>query len=122
MRRAFVALLLLMEPLHFAVETLRVLPTIAYRGLAAAFELGVHAVVAVTCAAAASVFWNGGADARRLLVFAVIAAVGRTVQSVYWSVLPNDTPPGDEAFVVFVAVLVGVAVLTMGWRSAPKAP
>jgi hypothetical protein len=62
MRRSVVTLLLLLEPLHFGFEASRVPSTIAYRGIVAAIELGGHAVVAVACAGAALVFWNGGPD------------------------------------------------------------
>jgi hypothetical protein len=112
MRRSLVALLLLLEPMRFAVELSRVLSTIAYRGPAAAIELGLHAIIAVVCAGAALAFWNGGADASRLVTFAAVIAVTRAVQSEYWSFLPNDTRPGDQLYLALVAVLFGgIAVL-----------
>jgi hypothetical protein len=111
MVRMFVALLLFLEPLHFAAEALAVLPTIAYRGPAAVVELVVHGIVAAVCAAAGFALWNASPDASRLAAVAVVAAVGRVIQSLYWSALPNNTRPGDEPIVAAVAIAVGVIVL-----------
>jgi hypothetical protein len=120
MRRFLVTLLLLLEPLHFALEALRVFSTIAFRGLVAAMELGAHAVITVLCAGAALAFWNGGPDARRLVTIAVIASVARGIQSVYWSSLPDDTRPGEELYVALTAVVFGAVTLAMGWlKPAP---
>ena len=46
MIRVVAALLLIWEPLNFAVEALTALPTIVYRGWMAATELAAHGVVA----------------------------------------------------------------------------
>ena len=118
MRRLVVALLLFLEPLHFAMEALSVLPTLAYRGGMAGGELLVHGMVAALCTAGALALWNGAIDARRLATIAVAAAVARRIQSLYWSSLPDNTRPGDELFAAAVAVLVGgVAVLIIRQRS-----
>ena len=111
MRCSLVTLLLLLEPLHFALVASRVLSTIAYRGLVAWLELGAHAVVAVLCVGAAAAFWNSGPGARRFVTFAVIASVARTIQSVYWSSLPDDTRPGDELYIALIAMVIGAVVL-----------
>lgn len=111
MLRMLAALLLFLEPLHFAAEALAVLPTIAYRGLTAVIELVVHGILAAVCAAAGLALWNASPDASRLATIAVIVAVGRVVQSLYWSVLPNNTRPGDEPIVAAVAIAAGVIVL-----------
>jgi len=117
MRRSVVTLLLLLEPLHFGFEASRVLSTIAYRGIVAAIELGAHAVVAVACAGAALLFWNGGQDARRFVTIAAVASVTRTIQSVYWSVLPDDTRPGDELIVALTALTIGTLTIVLVWIS-----
>lgn len=113
MAESAIALLLFLEPLHFASEALTVLPTIAYRGAAAAVELVVHGLVAALCAAAGLSLWNGSPDARRLATAAIVAAIGRTLQSLYWSALPNDTRPGDEPIVAAIAIGVGIIALVL---------
>jgi hypothetical protein len=113
MARLLVALLLFLEPLHFASEALAVLPTIAYRGVAALFELVVHGIIASVCAAAGLSLWNGSPDAPRIATVAVIAAVGRVMQSLYWSALPHNTRPGDEPVVAAMVLAAGIIALLL---------
>jgi hypothetical protein len=101
------------EPLRFAGEALRVLPSIGYRGPLAGLELLVHGLIAALSATAGFALWNRTPDARRIATIAVIALMARAVQSVYWSVLPNSTMPGDEAWVSGVAVLIGIVILVV---------
>lgn len=111
MIRVVAALLLLWEPLNFAVEAITVLPTIAYRGWVPAVELAAHGAVAALAVAGGLALWNRTPDARRLASMAIIVSVARNVQSLYWSALPNATPPGDEPLTAGIAVLVGVVAL-----------
>ena len=111
MLRIVSVLLIAWEPLRFAGEALRVLPSIGYRGALAGVELLVHGLVAALSATAGFALWNETPDARRIATIAVIALMGRAVQSVYWSVLPNSTKPGDEAWTAGVAVLIGMVLL-----------
>jgi hypothetical protein len=113
MAKSAIALLLFLEPLHFASEALAVLPTIVYRGVTAVVELVVHGAVAAVCAAAGLSLWNESPDAARIATVAIVAAVGRTIQSLYWSALPNDTRPGDEPFMAAIAIGVGVIALLL---------
>lgn len=106
------------EPLRFAGEALRVLPSIGYRGAIAGVELLVHGLVAALSAGAGFALWNGTPDARRIATIAMIALMARAVQSVYWSVLPNSTVPGDEASTAGVAVVVGMVMLAVIRRKA----
>lgn len=109
--RIVAVLLVFFEPLRFASEALRVLRTIADRGALAGFELAVHGAIAALCAAAGLALWNGSPDGRRLAMLAVTTSVARVVQSLYWSTLPNDTPPGDQWFVLAMALTAGAAAL-----------
>ena len=103
-------LLLVWEPLNFAVRGLQVLPTLAYRCWAASLELGAHGLIAAFCAAAGMMLWNGAADARRLAQVAIVVSVARVLQSVYWSALPNDTVPGQEWIQAAAATAIGITL------------
>ena len=103
-------LLLLWEPLNFALEALAVLPTIQYRGVLPAVELGAHGAVAAWCAAAGTALLNDRSFARRLALTAIGVAALRSLQSLYWSVLPHNSAPGDETFAT-AAVLVIAAIM-----------
>lgn len=111
--RVVAALLLLWEPLNFALEALTVLPTIVYRGWVPALELAAHGAVAALTAAGGLALWNRTPDARRIATMAIIAAVARNIQSLYWSALPSATPPGDEPLTAGIALLVGAVALAM---------
>jgi hypothetical protein len=111
MLRVVALLLIVWEPLRFAGEALRVLPSIGYRGAIAGVELLVHGLVAALSAGAGFALWNGTPDARRIATIAVIVLMARAVQSVYWSALPNSTRPGDEAWTAGAAVVVGMVML-----------
>jgi hypothetical protein len=121
MLRIVSVLLIAWEPLRFAGEALRVLPSIGYRGAIAGVELLLHAVVAALSAGAGFALWNGTPDARRIATIAVIVMMARAVQSVYWSVLPNSTKPGDEVWTAGVALVVGIVMLAVV-RKHPDAP
>jgi hypothetical protein len=122
MLRLIAGLLMLLEPLRFAAESLMVFGTLAYRGLPAAVELIAHAAVAALCAAAGLALWNGAPDSRRLGMLAVAVSVLRTAQSLYWSVLPANTRPGDEPLIlgstVLISLLAMLVIKTQGARAA----
>ena len=113
MIRVVAALLLVWEPLNFAVEASAVLPTIVYRGWMAATELAAHAVVAAVATSAALALWNTTASARRLASIAIVLSVARTIQATWWSALPSATVPGSESLLVLVTVLIGAICLTI---------
>ena len=113
MIRVVAALLLVWEPLNFAVEASAVLPTIVYRGWMPATELAAHAVVAAVATSAALALWNTTASARRLASIAIVLSVARTIQATWWSALPNASVPGSEPVTISVALLVAAAVLTL---------
>ena len=109
--RLVAALLLLWEPLSFAVEALTVLPTIAYRGWQAGLELTCHGIVAALAASGGLALLNRPANAGTLATIAIVASTARTVQSVYWSALPTATAPGDEPLIAAIALVVGLCAL-----------
>ena len=108
MIRAVALLLLLWEPLNFAVEALNVLPTIAHRGWLPALELAAHALVAALAASAGLALLNRTPSARTLALLAIAAALVRTLQSIYASTLPSQTPPGQEPLLAAVAVTIAI--------------
>lgn len=122
MLRIVSLLLIAWEPLRFAGEALRVLPSIGYRGTIAGVELLVHGLVAALSAGAGFALWNAAPDARRIATIAVIVLMARAVQSLYWSVLPNNVMPGDEAYAVGLPVVIGAMMLFVIRRSTPKHP
>ena len=113
-----VALLLLLEPMHFAMEALRVLPTLAYRGAVAIVELVVHALVAALATAGALGLINHSPVATRVATAAIVASVARVLQSLYWTALPSDTTPGQHALSTTVALVVGTVSLWAVRRAA----
>ena len=110
--------LLVWEPVNFAVKALSVLPTIAYRGWLSAFELVVHGAVAAVAAAAGLALMNNSPSAHRLATVAVLASCARTIQSVSFSTLPNETVPGQEPYVVIAALTFTIIALAIIRRSA----
>jgi hypothetical protein len=123
--RVVAVLLLAWEPLNFALRGLSVLPTLAYRSWMAGAELAVHGLVAVCCAAAGMLLWNGAPDARRLAHLAIVLSVARVIQSLYWSALPGNTVPGDEWFHALIAVVAGAtlsAVIHLSGREPSARP
>jgi hypothetical protein len=119
MLRLVAALLLLLEPLRFAAESMMVFGTLGYRGVAAAVELVAHGGVAALCAAAGLALWNSAPDGRRLAMLAIAVSLLRTAQSLYWSALPSNTRPGDEPWILGLTVLVSLlAMLVIKNRGA----
>jgi|SRR5687767_9372588 len=102
-----VALLLLFEPMHFALEAMRVLPTIAYRGPVAIVELVTHALVAALATGGALALINHSPVATRVATAAIVASGVRVLQSLYWTALPSDTIPGQHAVSATVAIVFG---------------
>ena len=113
MIRVVAALLLIWEPLNFAVGALTALPTIVYRGWMAATELAAHGVVAAVATAAALALWNTTPAARRLASIAIVLSVARTIQATWWSALPSATVPGSQPFIVFLTILIAAISLTI---------
>ena len=113
MIRFVAALLLVWEPLNFAVEALTVLPTIVYRGGLASIELTAHAVVAALAASGGLALWNATPSAARFATVAILLSVTRTVQTTWWSSLPSATVPGSEPFIAVIAILIAAICLAV---------
>ena len=114
MIRAVAVLLLLWEPLNFAVEALTVLPTVRYRGVLPVVELSAHALVAALAASAGLALLNRTPAARTLALAAISASLVRTLQSVHASSLPRQMAPGQEWFVTaLVAAVALIAVVVV---------
>lgn len=118
MRNLLAIALLAWEPLNFAVKALTVLPTLVYRGIVPAIELVLYAAVAALNAAAGLALLNRTPAAHRLATIAVLAACARTIHSVTMSSLPDETPPGSEAYVIVCALTVTILALVIIQRSA----
>jgi hypothetical protein len=88
--------LLVGQPLTFALEAASALPTLGMRGATGAFELVVHAIVAALSFAAGWALWQANPAARGLATVAVAACGATGVQSLYWSVLPSNVFPSDR--------------------------
>jgi hypothetical protein len=103
------AVLLVWQPLSFAVEASTALPTLGMRGLPGALELGAHAIVAALSVAAGWAMWQSSPAGPGLARVAVLAAAAGGVQTLYWSVLPSEVFPSDR-LPLTIAVLMHAAV------------
>ena len=118
MRTLLAVALLLWDPLNFAVKALAVLPTIMYRGWLPAVELLIFGGVAAVAAAAGLALLNGSPASHRLATVAVLASCARTIQSVSFTALPNETVPGQEAYIIIAALTFAIVALAVIRRSA----
>ena len=113
MRALLAVVLLVWEPLNFAPKALMVLPTIVYRGVVPAIELVIYGAIAVLNVAAGRALLNRTPVSNRLATVAVLASCARTIHSVTWSMLPNETPPGQEPYVIVLALTMTVIALAI---------
>lgn len=90
------AVLLVWQPLTFAVEAASTLPTLGLRGVQAVLELVVHGLVAAVSLAAGLALWQESPPGPLLATVAIAAGGVAGVQSLYWSVLPSDVFPSDR--------------------------
>ena len=109
---------MLWEPVNFAVKALTVLPTLVYRGVVPSIELALYGAVAAVNAAAGMALMNRTPGSHRLATVAVLAACARTIHSVTLSSLPDETPPGQEPYVVVFALTATIVALAIIGRSA----
>ena len=90
------AVLLVWQPLNFAVEASTALPTLGMRGTAGVFELAAHGLVAALSVAAGWALWQSSPGGPKLARVAVVAMAVTGVQSLYATVLPTSTFPSDR--------------------------
>jgi hypothetical protein len=90
------AVLLVWQPLSFALEAAATLPTLGMRGLAGTLELSVHGIAAALSFAAGWAMWQLSPAGPVLARMALVAGAATGVQSLYWSVLPGNVFPSDR--------------------------
>jgi hypothetical protein len=90
------AVLLVWQPLSFAVKASSTLPSLGMRGVAGAVELIAHGIVAALSFAAGWALWQATPAGPMLATIAIVAAGATGVQSLYWSVLPSNVFPSDR--------------------------
>ena len=109
--------LLVWQPLTFAVEAASTLQTLGMRGAAGAIELAAHGVVTALAIAAGWALWQSSPAGPMLARMAIAAAGLSGVQSLYWSVLPSDVFPSDRLPLAVLTVAHAVAWLVYLRRS-----
>jgi hypothetical protein len=112
------AYLALWVPLDFASELAMTLPSLGYRGAAAAVELVAHGGAAALAMGAAWALLTAHPAAERFAFTAVAATTVTAIQELFWSSLPSQTKPGDEWPLAAVYVLHAAAWLTYLGRRA----
>jgi Protein of unknown function (DUF2569) len=90
------AVLLVWQPVSFAVEASSALPSLGVRGAAGLIELTVHGLVAALSFAAGWALWQASPAGPPIATVAVAAGGLAGVQSLYWSVLPSNVFPSDR--------------------------
>jgi hypothetical protein len=98
-------ILLVWQPLSFAVEAASALPTVGIRGVLAIFEIAAHGIVAALSFAAGWALWQASPAGPRLALVALVACALAGVQSLYWTVLPSNVFPGDRLPLASLIVL-----------------
>lgn len=107
------------QPLTFAMEVARTLPSIGMRGIPAVVELGVHGGIAALSAAAGWSLWIASPHGPALAIAALIASAAIGIQSLYWTVLPRQTGPGSElplALLIIAHAMAWISYLTLSKR------
>jgi hypothetical protein len=90
------AVLLVWQPLAFAVEAASALPTLGMRGVPGLLELAAHGAVAALSFAAGWALWQSSRAGPLLATAALAGGAITGVQSLYWSVLPSSVFPSDR--------------------------
>ena len=111
------AVLLVWQPLTFALEAASALQTLGMRGAAGALELAAHGSVAALSFAAGWALWQESPAGPLLATFAVAAGGLTGVQSLYWSVLPSNIFPSDRLPLAALSVAHACAWLVYLRRS-----
>ena len=113
------AVLMVWQPLSFAVEASSSLGTLGMRGAAGAVELVFHGAVAALSVAAGWALWQSSPAGPKLARAAIAAAAIAGVQSLYATALPSNVFPSDRlplAAVTIVHAAVWMAYLSRSGR------
>jgi hypothetical protein len=110
--------LMVWQPLSFAVEASSSLGTLGMRGASGAVELIVHGAVAALSLAAGWALWQSSPGGPKLARVAIVAAAVVGVQSLYATALPSNVFPSDRMPLALVTVLHGAVWLAYLSRSA----
>jgi hypothetical protein len=112
------AVLMVWQPLTFAVEASSSLTSLGMRGASGAVELSIHGAVAALSVAAGWALWQSGPSGPKLARVAIVAAALVSVQSLYATVLPSNVFPSDRLPLALLTVAHAAAWLAYLWRSA----
>lgn len=110
-------ILLVWQPLSFAVEAAGTLPTLGIRGVEAIVEIAAHGLVAAISFAAGWALWQASPAGPRLAAVALVVVGVTGVQSLYWTVLPSNVFPGDRLRLAALIVLHSCAWIVYLRRS-----
>jgi hypothetical protein len=116
--RLLCAVLFIWQPMRFAGELARTLPSLDFRGPAAVLELIGHGAVAALSTAAGWSLWHSRPHGPPLATVALLALAAVSVQSLYFSTLPSQTRPGTELPLAALAVAHSAAwIVYLRWSS-----
>ena len=111
------AVLMVWQPLTFAVEVSSSLTTLGMRGMFGAVELAAHGVVAAVSVAAGWALWQASPVGPKLARVAIVAIALAGVQSLYATALPSNVFPSDRLPLAVVTVAHSALWLAYLWRS-----
>lgn len=112
------AVLMVWQPLSFAVEASSSLGSLGMRGALGAVELVVHGAVAALSVAAGWALWQSSPGGPKLARVAIVAAALVSVQSLYATALPSHVFPSDRLPIAALNVIAAAAWLAFLWHSA----
>ena len=104
------AVLMVWQPLSFAVEASSSLGTLGMRGAFGTVELLVHGTVAALSMAAGWGLWQSSPGGPKLARVAIVAAALVSVQSLYATALPSNVFPSDR-----LPLAVPNVIAAAGW-------
>jgi hypothetical protein len=90
------AVLMVWQPLTFAVEASSSLTSLGMRGAPGAVELSIHGAVAALSVAAGWALWQSSPSGPKLARVAIVAAALVSLQSLYATALPSNVFPSDR--------------------------
>lgn len=98
-------ILLVWQPLTFAVEAAATMRSLGMRGAVGLLELTLHGAVAATSVAGGMALLQRSPSGTLLASVALVGIAVTAVQALYWTVLPNYTFPTDRLPIAAAIVL-----------------